>query len=116
MFSLIIKSRRLQVSIDITLDLFDKLVLPNLIYGCEVWAHSNMKLIYIFLFDFHKALKLGEITSNCMLYGESGKSIQPIIEKRMISFWLRLSQDKPQRLIYIYNIQFDNQITQHEPI
>ena len=37
-----------------------------------------------------------------MLYGETGKtSIQPIIEKRMISFWLRLTQDKPQRLIYV---------------
>ena len=37
-----------------------------------------------------------------MLYGETGKtSIQSIIEKIMISFWLRLTQDKPQRLIYI---------------
>ena len=36
-----------------------------------------------------------------MLYGETGKtSIQPIIENIMISFWLRLTQDKPQRLIY----------------
>ena len=47
-----------------------------------------------------------------MLYGETGKtSIQPIIEKRMISYWLRLTQDKPQRLIYIvysFIIKFRN--------
>ena len=45
MFSLITKSRRLDVPIDITLDLFDKLVLPILIYGSEVWGHSNLKHI-----------------------------------------------------------------------
>ena len=43
-----------------------------------------------------------ESTSNCILYGETGKtSIHPIIEKRMISFWLRLTQDNPQRFIYV---------------
>ena len=98
MFSLITKSRRLQVPIDITLDLFDKLVLPILIYGCEVWGHTNLKLIEFFHRNFiRRLLKLGESTTNCMLYGKT--SIQPIIEKRMISFWSRLTQDKPQRLI-----------------
>ena len=38
MFSLITKPRRLDVPIDITLDLFDKLVLPILIYGSKFWA------------------------------------------------------------------------------
>ena len=117
MFSLIIKSRRLDVPIDITLDLFDKLVLPILIYGSEVWGHSNLKPIEIFYRNFiRRLLKLGESTSNCMLYGETGKtSIQPIIEKRMISFWLRLTQNKPQRLI-LCSIQFHNQNAQQEPI
>ena len=97
------KSRRLDVPIDITLDLFDKLVLPILIYGSEVWGHSNLKHIEICYRNFiRRLLKLGESTSNCMLYGETGKTrIQPIIEKRMISFWLRFTQDKPQRLIYV---------------
>ena len=104
MFSLITKTRRLDVPIDITLDLFDKLVLPILIYGTEVWSHSNLKLIEIFYRIFIRRLvKLRESTSNCMLYGETGKKprIQSIMEKRMISFWLRLTQDKRQRLIYI---------------
>ena len=59
MFSLITKSRCLQVPIDITLVLFDKLVLPILIYGCEVWGHSNLKL---FLSESHKAtVKIGRM-------------------------------------------------------
>ena len=49
LFSLITKSRRLDVPIDITLDLFDKLVLPILIYGSEVWGHSNLKPIEFFI-------------------------------------------------------------------
>ena len=49
MFSLITKSRRLDVPIDITLDLLDKLVLPILIYGYEVLGHSNLKPIYFFI-------------------------------------------------------------------
>ena len=89
MFSLITKSRLLQVPIHITLDLFDKLGLPILIYGCEVWGHSNLKLIEICSRNFIRPLlKFGKSTSNCMLYGETGKtSLQPTIEKRMISFW-----------------------------
>ena len=45
-----------------------------------------------------------------MLYGETGKtSIQTIVEKRIISFWLRLTQDKPQRLIvYSFIIKLRN--------
>ena len=86
MFSLITKSRRLDVPIDITLDLFDQLILPILIYGSEVWGNSNLKPMVIFYRNFtRRLLKLGESTSNCMLYGETGKtSIHPIIEKRII--------------------------------
>ena len=60
MFSLITKSRRLYVPIDITLDLFDRLVLPILIYGSDVWGHSNLKPIDIFYRNFiRRLLKLG---------------------------------------------------------
>ena len=117
MFSLITKSRRLDVPIDITLDLFDKLVLPILIYGSEVWGHSNLKSIEIFYRNFiRRLLKLGESTSNCMLYGETGKtSIQPIIEKRMISF-LVTAHARQTAKAYICSIQFHNQNAQQEPI
>ena len=47
---------------------------------------QSSKVIYLgVLFDkfiIRRLLKFGERTSNCMLYGETGKtSIQPIIEK-----------------------------------
>ena len=57
-----------------TLDLLNKLFLPILIYGCDVWGHSILKLIEIIYRDFiRRLLKLGESTSNCMLYGKTRK-------------------------------------------
>ena len=35
MFALLTKSRRLCLPIDVILDLFDKIILPILLYGCE---------------------------------------------------------------------------------
>ena len=45
MFSLLRKSRQLQLPIDIQLQLFDVLVKPVLLYGCEVWAHEGTDLL-----------------------------------------------------------------------
>lgn len=45
MFALLSKSRALNLPIDIQLQLFDSLVVPILIYGCEVWSHENCDLI-----------------------------------------------------------------------
>ena len=41
MFALLSKGRRLKLPIDIMLDLFDKTVVPVLLYGCEVWGYEN---------------------------------------------------------------------------
>ena len=41
MFSLLRKSRQRQLPIDIQQQLFDVLVKPVLLYGCEVWAHEG---------------------------------------------------------------------------
>ena len=38
MYSLINKAKRLNLAIDIQLQLFDSLVLPIALYGCEVWG------------------------------------------------------------------------------
>ena len=52
MFSLFIKSRKLNLPIDITLELFGQLVLPVLLYGCEIWGFSNISQIEIFYTHF----------------------------------------------------------------
>ena len=39
MFSLLKKGRKLGLYIDVQLQLFDSLILPILLYGCEVWGY-----------------------------------------------------------------------------
>ena len=42
MYALINKMRILSSSIDIKLKLFDQLVVPVILYGCEIWGDNNI--------------------------------------------------------------------------
>ena len=58
---------------DIHIDLFHKMILPILIYGCEVWGYANLEKVEIFFRKFLKrVLWLGKSTPNCVVYGETG--------------------------------------------
>ena len=74
MFALITKSRRLCLPVDIQCDLFEKTVVPILLYGSEVWGFCDLQQIEIFYRKFLKnILRLNKSTPNCMIYGEVGK-------------------------------------------
>ena len=45
LYSLLSKARTLQLPVNIQIDLFDKLVKPILLYGCEVWGFGNNDVI-----------------------------------------------------------------------
>ena len=95
MFSLLNKSNELGLPIDVQLELFDKTVLPVMLYGCEIWGYENIKLFESFYLRYLKyILKLKKSTPNCMLYGELGVyKIDIAVKCRMISFWLKLATD-----------------------
>ena len=68
MFSMVAKSRKLQLPVDIQMHLFDTCVLPILLYGSEVWVFSNVQNIELFHNQFCKhLLKLGSISINNIL-------------------------------------------------
>ena len=46
MFALLSKGRKLKLPVDIMLDLFDKTVLPVLLYGCEVLRKVTKRTLY----------------------------------------------------------------------
>merc|ERR1712179_26199 len=87
----VIKSKKemYDLPIDIVFDLFDKMILPILLYGSEIWGHEDTKSIEIFYRKFLKyILRLNKQTNNCMVYGEAGrKPLSITIESRMICFW-----------------------------
>ena len=120
MFSLNAKSVRLQLPPDIQLDLFDKMVLPICMYGCEVWGYANIETLEIFYRKFIKRiLGVHKTTPNCMVYGETARfPLANSIGCRMIAFWIKISEGKASKLssiIYklIYRLHLNN--TYHSP-
>ena len=91
-FSLLVKSRKLDLPIDVQCILFDKTVIPVLLYGSEVWGFSSINMLESFHRKYlKKILKLRPSTPNCMIYGEVGKlPLQITVDKNMINYWLRL--------------------------
>ena len=82
----------MHLSIDLQLELFDKLVNPILLYGCEVWAFGNMEVTERVQMKILKnILKLKTSTPNYMLYGEIG--IMPLksdVYTRIISYFEKI--------------------------
>ena len=98
------KARTLKLPIDLQIELFDKTVLPILLYGSEVWGFSkNVFRIEIFYRKFLKSLlHLNSRTPDPMVYGETGKTnITISIKERMVNFWMRLHYGKQTKLSVI---------------
>lgn len=63
MFSLLRKTRKLLLPIDLQIDLFDKTVVPILLYGSEVWSSQLCNLANKLQLRFYKIiLKLNKST------------------------------------------------------
>ena len=116
MYSLITKARRLFLPLDIVCDLFDKTVLPVLLYSSEIWGCGNLYKVEVFYRKFLKIiLKLNNSTPSAMIYGETGKlPITLEINKRMISYWIKVSEDKESKfsnIVYRLMLKLHNPIT-----
>ena len=100
MFSLRTQSRRLQLPIDIQCDLFDKMIVPILLYGCEIWGVDKILQVEVFYRKYLKIiLGLSDSTPNCVVYGEVGKlPLEYQINKRMVNFWIKISEGKSTKL------------------
>ena len=74
MYEVIRRVKRHDLSIECLLDLFDKIVKPILLYGCEVWGFSDNYVIEKNHLKFCKLiLHLKQSTPYFMIYGELGR-------------------------------------------
>ena len=69
MYSILSKGRALNLSLDIMLDLFDKMICPVLLYASKVWGPGNNAVIKRVHLMFCKyILGLKRSTPNCIVY------------------------------------------------
>ena len=119
-FSLRAKAAKFKLPLDILFSLFDALIIPILIYGSDIWGYSNIKEIEVFYKKFIKnSLKLNTQTTDCMVYGESGRlPIRCYIDQKMVNYWHRVAtsdENKLSNIMYrLVKVMHDREIL-HSP-
>ena len=102
-FSLSRKVKNLRLPIDTHIELFHKVVLPVLLYGCEVWGYEDLEHVEVFYRNFLKRITgMKSFTPNCIVYAETGTlNIKRLVYLRMCSYWCRILNGSTHKLSYI---------------
>ena len=97
------KGHMFNLSIKCQYDLFDKIVKPILLYGCEIWGYCNLDIIERAHLKFCKLLlNVKKSTPNYMIYGELGILPMSIfLKKRIVNFWIGTINGKENKLTHI---------------
>ena len=92
-FSLSTKTRELNLAVDTFKELFERLIIPILLYGSEIWGYENTNHLQIMYNNvMRRFLKLHKSTPMNMLIGELGmKEIAEYIDNRMLNFWCNVA-------------------------
>ena len=107
MFSILRKSRKLHLPIDLQLQLFDSMVAPILLYSSEITGFEKSDGLERLCTQFYKIiLNLKKTTPNIILYGELGRCpIDIFVRARMIGFWQRIINGKQDKIAFkLYKI------------
>lgn len=92
--------RKLNLPVDLQLQIFDHTILPILLYGSELWGYENTDIIERIHTEFLRNItKLRKTTPLYMLYAELGRyPLEINIKYRMISYWISLKVGKQEKL------------------
>ena len=107
MYDILKKGRLHNLDIKSQLELFDKVVKPILLYGCEVWGMGNTSVIERVHLKFCKLLlNLKKSTPDYMIYGELGRfPLDIFIKLRTINYWEKLVTGENKKLpVILYNL------------
>ena len=79
--------------VSLGLELFDKLVVPILLYGSEIWGYEYRYSIKIVQRNYCKMLLgVSSSTQNDVVMGELGLPLYTRYIHRCISFWLNITE------------------------
>ena len=101
---------KIEFGIDTKLHLFDAVIKPILLYGCEVWGYENMEQIEVFhRYFLRRVLRVRKNAPKAMVYGELGeKELKYTVWKRMATFWKNLTNEGNSLAGLIYLMINDN--------
>ncbi|CAL4146663.1 unnamed protein product, partial [Meganyctiphanes norvegica] len=104
-YSLITRIKQLNLTLEVSIELFERLIIPILLYGSEIWGFECPKQLQaMFNKTMRKFLKLHKFTPMCMINGELGlKDISEYIENRMMNFWYNIAtgvENKVSTILY----------------
>ena len=99
-FGLMSKVRQLNLAVDTFVELFERLIIPILLYGSEIWGYENHRHLQVMCNNvMRKFLRLHKSTSTCMLIGELGmKEVSEYIENRMLNFWFNIATGEESKI------------------
>ena len=102
LFSLLRKTRTLDLFIDLQIELFNKTFKPILLYGSEIWGFGNLEVIErVQLKFFRQILNMKKPTPSYMIYGEiRAFPLYLDIYSRMISFWTKLRNNGKNEIAF----------------
>lgn len=86
-----------------------QVVLPVLLYGCEIWGFEKLDIIERVHLKFLKTvLNLRSTTPNFMIYGETGRyPLYIIVYTRIITYWGKMLISPENKIVYT-DIYFHN--------
>ena len=76
----------------IIIELFDCLLEPKLLYGCEIWGNGSCKSLELYHTRFIKrTIDVKSTTNTSMIYAETGRFPLAIdINVQIIKYWLKI--------------------------
>ena len=102
MHGLLAKIRLLGLDVDTACELFQRCVMPILLYGSEIWAcepRNLFSLDVLYKGFLKQILGVYSFTPSCMVFGETGQPpINSLINARQIGFWAKLKHGVTPRL------------------
>ena len=102
MFSTLVKCKQNKLPIDISLEMFEKTVIPCALYGAEIFGFNSVAGIETLQLKYIKySLKLKKSTPTVLVYGETGMlPIEYYVKCRMLGFWVYLVTTKQEKISY----------------
>ena len=100
MYFVLSKSKDNYLSTKYKLKMFDSMVLPLLLYRCEIWGYEKVDIFNFVQINFQRhIIPVKKAAPIVMLYGELRRMlIEVTIYRRIVCYWARLISGKQSKL------------------